>query len=101
MPAAAARTRRGERVGEEAAAAAAVRRWRRRRVESIGVGGRVRGRGRWEKTGAEAAGDMWTAPPQTPASTGQPAAAVGSAPCYRVTSSTLSFWSCSRLKKNG
>ena len=57
MPAAAARTRRGERVGEEAAA---VRRWRRRRVESIGVGGRVRGRGKWEKTGAEAAGDMWT-----------------------------------------
>ena len=56
-----ARTRRGERVGE----AVAVRRWRRRRVESIGVGGRVRGRGRWEKTGAEAAGDMWTASTDT------------------------------------
>jgi hypothetical protein len=68
MPAAAARTRRGERVGE--VAAAAVRRWGRRRVESIGVGGRVRGRGRWEKTGAEAAGDMWTAPPETPVASG-------------------------------
>jgi hypothetical protein len=51
-------------VGDEEEAAA-VRRWRRR-VESIGVGGGMRGP-RWEKTGAEAAGDMWAARPATPA----------------------------------